>query len=108
MVICLYTVQLSAVHVCCWKRLSAHTVRPVLASTLILERVESSSAESNMLQVRHICTFLFPCFSSLECAPDEAYLTTQLVMDRVEGISSYKHFIGGELIASTTNAVELL
>jgi hypothetical protein len=44
----------------------SHTVRSVPASTLIyITRVESSSAESNMLQVRHICTFLFSCFSNL-------------------------------------------
>ncbi len=42
------------------------TVRPVPASTLIyLERVESSSAKSNMLQVRYICISLFHCFSYL-------------------------------------------
>jgi hypothetical protein len=47
-----------------------------LVPTLIciwLKRVECGSAESNMLHMRQIFTFLFLCFSKLECATGEAY-----------------------------------
>ncbi len=37
--------------------------------------VEYGSAESNVLHLRNDCTFLFLCFSYLECAPGEAFLT---------------------------------
>ncbi len=41
-----------------------YTVSPVPTLTPIwLQRVECSLAESNMLHMRHICTFLFLCFS---------------------------------------------
>jgi hypothetical protein len=53
-----------------------HTVRLVPASTLIyLERVESSSAESNMLHLGHIQVRKSYETEKYKCASPEAYLT---------------------------------
>ncbi len=59
-----------------WSCKLPNTVSPVPTSTRIwLQRVECGTAESNMLHMRLILTFLFLCFSWLKCAPGEAYLT---------------------------------
>jgi hypothetical protein len=56
--------------------LDFYTVRPVPTSTLIdLERVESSSAESNMLHLGRIQVRKSNKTDKYKCASPEAYLT---------------------------------
>jgi hypothetical protein len=56
-----------------FKSASTYTVFPAPRTTPFwLKKVEYCSAESKMLHMRHICTFLFFCY---KCASSEAYLS---------------------------------